>query len=79
MFEKISESEVEITITLSGWSFSEEGMYNVMVNGYSSTSELESNPSPGQFPHKFDAGASPYTFTVPLATFYGVHAVVVEN
>lgn len=75
-------NEVTITITLNtGWRFalipSSENEFdnNVKIQDYASPPPAE-NPAPGLFMWKRVATESPFSITVPLNNFYGVHVDV---
>lgn len=65
---------VTITITLNeGWRFADVDE-NVKIQDYATAPS--GNPSPGLFAHKGDAAGSPFSITVPLNNYYGVHVNV---
>jgi hypothetical protein len=68
---------VTITMELDGWTFFGD-MTNVMIQGYDSE-PTGINPTPGGFDHKFIAAGTSFSHAVPEKSFYGVHAVVVED
>ena len=71
-FSDIIGDEVSITITLNpGWQF-EAVPGNIKIQGYDEIPPAH-NPAPGQFEYHFDAMESPYTVTVGVAQFYGIH------
>ena len=66
---------VDITINLDGWAF-DQGT-NVYVQDYENAPIGQSTAS-GQFDYNAAASSSPYTITVPLNNYYGIHVNVYE-
>ncbi len=63
--------EVKITIALSGARF-QDVAENLKIQDYDEAPS--GNPAPGGFDHKFDIeNNGPFTVTVPLNNFYGIH------
>jgi hypothetical protein len=71
-FSDVVDGEVMITITLNeNWQF-DDISGNVKIQGYDEEPPA-GNPAPGQFDYHFDAVSSPFTATVEVAAFYGIH------